>query len=227
MAACVQASGFHIPMDSDAFARFRVDGGGLRVNLGCGSKALPGYLGVDFGENTAADVKMEVMDWLRKQPAASVTEVYSRHMLEHLTHEVFAEFIHELDRVLMPSAKMLFIVPHYSNPYYYSDPTHRRPFGVHTFSYLCESSCLHRSVPAYARIRNWHLVRVRVGFVPYSRWRPLGIRIPMLSDLLNRLVNLGSLSVELFERYFCAVLSIYEVHYWIEKRASAVTSNSA
>ena len=209
-----------LSMPADAFERFRAASGGLRVNLGCGSKVKPGFLGVDIGEESAADVKIEVMDWLRQQPDGSVAEVYSRHMLEHLTHEVFDDFLHELDRVLMPRAQLLFIVPHYSNPYFYSDPTHRRPFGLHTFSYLCESSCLRRSVPSYARRRNWHLVKVKVGFLPYARLRLLGIRIPMLSDVLNRLVNLGSVAMELFERYLCGIFSIYEVHYWIEKRAA-------
>ena len=41
--------------------------------------------------------------------------------------------------------------------------------------------------------------------------------MPMLSDLLNRLVNRSSLRIELFERYLCGMLSIYEVEFFIDK----------
>ena len=64
----------------------------------------------------------------------------------------------------------------------------------------------------------WSLTNVRAGFVPYARPRVLGISIPMLSGLLNRLVNVNTMAVELFERYLCGIWSIYEIEYRIEKR---------
>lgn len=206
---------------SDWGPEYRAANGGLRVNLGCGNKRRAGFLGVDQGESTGADVKMDVLAFLRGLPAASVDEVYSRHMLEHLEPAALQALLAELDRVLMPGARLLFVVPHYSNPYFWSDPTHRQWFGVHSFSYLCETTCLHRGVPGYARIPGWHLRRVRLGFLPYGRLRLLGLRLPMLSDLLNPLVNLGHRPIELFERYLSGVLSIYEVSYWIDKRAGS------
>lgn len=205
-------------MTSDQFSTFRSTNGGLRVNLGCGNKVRPGFLGVDIGETTRADVKMDVLAWLSEQPEASVSEVYSRHMLEHLPPDIFRKLLEQINRILKPGGKILFIVPHYSNPYYYSDPTHRQPFGVHTFSYLCESTCLTRVVPKYASIPGWNLKKIRVGFVPYKKIRLLGIKIPMLSDFLNLLVNTSQLGIELFERYFASIFSIYEISYWIEKR---------
>lgn len=196
---------------------FRAPNGGLRVNLGCGAKPKPGFLGVDLGEHTAADVRMDVLAYLASLPDRSVAEVYSRHMLEHLDPPALRTLIEQLDRVLMPGGAMQIIVPHFSNPYFHSDPTHRQAFGVHSFSYLCETSCLHRKVPAYASVKGWHLAAVRVGFVPMGRPRILGIKLPMLSDLLNPLVNLGPRAIEVFERYFSGVLSIYEVSYSVRK----------
>ena len=46
------------------------------------------------------------------------------------------------------------------------------------------------------------------------------MKLPMLSQALALLVNRAALAVELFERYLCGVLSIYEVHYRIEKLAA-------
>jgi hypothetical protein len=191
--------------------------GALRVNLGCGNKRREGFIGVDVGDFPAVDVRQDVMSYLRGLPNASVAEVYSRHFLEHLEPTAFGQLLDEVDRVLQPGGRVHFIVPHYSNPYFYSDPTHRLPFGVHTFSYLCERTCLHRGVPDYARRKGWSLRKVKVGFLPYERWHLFGRRMPMLSDWLNRFVNRKSRRIELFERYWCGMLSIYEVEFFIDK----------
>ena len=189
----------------------------LRLNLGCGNKRRPGFLGVDIGDFDAVDVRQDVLSYLRSLGDQTVQEVYSRHFLEHLEPAALQELLAHVDRVLVPGGRAHFIVPHFSNPYFYSDPTHRQPFGVHTFSYLCEYTCLRRHVPNYARRAGWTLSRVQVGFLPYERWHLLGRRMPMLSDLLNRLVNRSSLRIELFERYLCGMLSIYEVEFFIDK----------
>lgn len=191
----------------------------LKINLGCGGKRLPGFVGVDVAELPAVDVKMDVREYLRSLKPSSVSHVYSRHFLEHVEGNALRDLLLEIDRVLRPGGHIEFIVPHFSNPYYYSDPTHRQPFGVHTFSYLCERSCLRRGVPQYACIPGWNLVDVKLGFVPYAQPRLLGGKVPMLSGLLNRAVNLGYLTIELFERYFCWWFTIYEVRFRIEKRS--------
>jgi SAM-dependent methyltransferase len=206
-------------MNASDDAAFRAPNGGLRINLGCGSKQRPGFLGVDLGEQTSAHVKMDVLAYLHSLPGRSVAEVYSRHMLEHLEPVQLRELLSQVNRVLMPGGTIVFVVPHFSNPYFHSDPTHRQAFGVHSFSYLCEKTCLHRKVPSYAHIAGWHLVGVRAGFVPYGRLRLLGMRVPMASDLLNPLVNMSLRGIELFERYCAGVWSIYEVTFRIEKRA--------
>lgn len=206
------------PMN-DPHSAFRAANGGLRLNLGCGAKTRDGFLGVDIGEHSTAQVRMDVLAYVRSLPPASVAEIYSRHMLEHLEPPTLRALLEECDRVLMPGGELHFIVPHVSNPWFWADPTHRQAFAVHTFSYLCETSCLPRKVPAYACIRGWHLERLRLGFKPYGRLRLLGLRIPMLSDLLNPLVNLGPRAIELFERYCAGFWSIYEISLWIRKRA--------
>jgi hypothetical protein len=190
---------------------------GLRVNLGCGNNRVAGFIGVDIGDGAAVVVRMDELSYLRSLPDASVQEVYSRHFLEHVEPPALRPLLLEIDRVLQPGGKARFIVPHFSNPYFYSDPTHRTFFGVHTFSYLCEHSCLNRHVPNYAAIPRWSLVDVRAGFEPYARPRLLGIRIPMLSGLLKRIVNVHTLALELFERYLSGLWSIYEVDFRIEK----------
>lgn len=200
---------------------FRAPNGGLRVNLGCGAKPRAGFLGVDSGEHTRAEMRMDVLDFLTRLPPESVQEVYSRHMLEHLEPAALRALLRELDRVLRPGGRMRFIVPHHSNPYFHADPTHRQAFAVHTFCYFCEEHGLSRKVPAYVAMAGWRLHEVRLRFVPMGRPRLFGLRLPMLSDLLNPLVNLRPLFIELFERYLAGVFSIYELSVVIDKRAAA------
>ena len=200
-------------------APFRDDLGGLRLNLGCGRMRYPAHLGVDLGDAPAVDIQMDALSFLRSLPNESVASVYSRHMLEHFDPEGLRTLFAELDRVLRPGGQMEFIVPHYSNPFYYSDPTHRQPFGVHTFSYFCESSCLPRAVPSYSRIPGWHLTDVQLGFVPYGRIRILGRKVMMPADMLNSFINKSKNRIEIFERYLASIFSIYEVTFQLNKQA--------
>ena len=65
-----------------------------------------------------------------------MTEIYSRHPLEHVRN--FLPLMAELHRVTRPGGRIEIIVPHFSNPYGYSDPTHVRHFGLYTFFYFAD-----------------------------------------------------------------------------------------
>lgn len=192
---------------------------GLRLNLGCGSKRVPGYVGVDIGEGSAVDVRMDVMDYLRSLAPHSVQQIYSAHFLEHVEARDLRPMLLEFDRVLRPGGGIQVIVPHYSNPYFYSDPTHRMFFGVHTFSYFCDRSCLRRRVPRYTEIPGWSLLDVKLYFKPYAKLKLFGIKIPLIAAWLNWGINKRLRAIEIFERHFCGLWSIFEVTYRIEKRA--------
>lgn len=190
----------------------------LKLDLGSGSRPYKDYLGVDNAINNNFVVKKDVLIFLKSLPKNSVSHIYSRHFLEHSDSDQFLKILREIDRVLIKSGEMIFTVPHYSNPFFYSDPTHKTFFGVHTFSYLCETSCLKRHVPAYVSITGWHLINLRVNFVPMIRIRFFGFRFPLLSDLLNILVNSHFRLIELFERYLASIFSIYEIRFSVIKK---------
>ena len=190
----------------------------LKLDLGCGKIPQQGYTGVDIGFSAENIVQSDALTYLRSLPDASVSHVYSRHYLEHMEFEELHTLLKEIDRVLVNGGEMTFIVPHFSNPYYYSDPTHKTPFGVHSFSYLCEKTCLRRYVPNYVAIPGWSLENVRVNFVSMFNFKILGIKFPKPANTLNRLVNLSTYTAEVFERYFSFIFSIYEVEFFIKKR---------
>jgi hypothetical protein len=190
----------------------------LKLDLGSGSRPYKDYLGVDNAINHKLVVKKDVLIFLKSLPKNSVSHIYSRHYLEHTDSDQFLKILREIDRVLIKNGEMIFTVPHYSNPFFYSDPTHKTFFGVHTFSYLCETSCLKRHVPGYVSITGWHLINLRVNFVPMIRIRFFGFRFPLLSDLLNISVNSHFRLIELFERYLAFIFSIYEIKFSVIKK---------
>ena len=123
----------------------------------------------------------------------------------------------EIDRILIKQGEMIFIVPHFSNPYYYSDPTHKTPWGVHSFSYIAEKNCLKRKVPRYIQINGWELKDVSIRFISFFNFSIFGFKLPTLATLLNLIINTHPFIIESFERYFSFIFSIYEVKFKLIK----------
>jgi hypothetical protein len=189
----------------------------LKIDLGSGPRPRSGYLGVDSSVDSNFVIKKDALTFLKSLPKNSTSHIYSRHFLEHTDSVQMIKILKEIDRILIKKGEILFILPHYSNPFFYSDPTHKTFFGVHTFSYLCETSCLNRNVPGYASIKGWHLKDIKINFVPMLKIRFFGFRLPFLSDVLNLVLNTNLKLLELYERYFASFFSIYEVKYFIIK----------
>jgi hypothetical protein len=158
------------------------------------------------------------LQYLKKLPKNSVSHIYSSHYLEHVDKDCLFDLLKEIDRALIKGGEINFIVPHFSNPYYHSDPTHKTSWGVHSFSYICETSYLARKVPTYAAIKDWQLVKVRIKFISMFKGRLLGIKFPLPSNILNLILNLHHYSIEIFERYLCYIVPIYEIKYTIIKK---------
>jgi hypothetical protein len=189
----------------------------LKLDLGSGNKPKEGYLGVDIGCKSKNIIKSDVLTYLKKLPKNSVSHIYSRHYLEHVNHENILKLFNEIDRVLIKNGQIIFIVPHFSNPYFYSDPTHKIQFGVHSFSYICQKSCLKRGVPKYIAIQNWELKSVSLNFISMINIKIFGVKIPTLGHILKLLINRSFYLIEVFERYFCYLFSIYEIRFDIVK----------
>jgi hypothetical protein len=110
---------------------------GLRLNLGCGAKKLPGFVNVDkFGE---PDLRydLEVLPW--PWDDNSVAEILLNHVLEHLGQapSVFLGIMSQMYRVCRDEARITIVVPHPRHDYFLADPTHVRaitPFGLSLFS---------------------------------------------------------------------------------------------
>lgn len=123
----------------------------LKLDLGSGLHATPGYISVDkYPEAQPAVLHdLEVTPWPFED--SSVNEVVMRHILEHLgeTTDGFKSIIQELYRVCCDGAVIHITVPHPFSTEFVSDPTHVRPITPELMGLFSRKNCEHfRSVGA-------------------------------------------------------------------------------
>lgn len=101
----------------------------IKLNLGCGTKKMPGFVNVDKFPTFSPDVvwDLETFPWPFEDNTAE--EIVLHHTLEHLgqTPEIFLRIMQELYRISAPDAQLLIAVPHPRSDDFISDPTHVRP----------------------------------------------------------------------------------------------------
>lgn len=86
----------------------------MKINLGCGTKKLDGYVNVDqCGE---PDIRWDLSQFPWPFEDESIDEVFSEHFLEHI-HD-YEKTIKEIHRILIPGGKFRAVVPHFKSPYY-------------------------------------------------------------------------------------------------------------
>lgn len=117
----------------------------MKLNLGCGQNALPGYINVDkfkIPGITSQVVDLEEFPWPWSDNSAD--EVRFQHVLEHLggTPKVFFGIMQNLYRVCRPDAKVHITVPHPRHDDFLNDPTHVRVITPHVMGLFSRENCL-------------------------------------------------------------------------------------
>src|SRR5262245_33144546 len=145
--------------------RRHLDAGvGLRLNLGGGELRVPGFFSVDCVAGTNPDILADLNEPLAELPDDCVEEITTRHTLEHIQR--LMELLGEIHRVTRPDGRIDITVPHFSNPYGYSDPTHVRFFGLYSFFYFCDSEDQpRRKVPSFYRTARFQVESVRFNLL--------------------------------------------------------------
>jgi len=121
----------------------------LKLDLGSGENCRKGFYSVDCIEMKGVDIIANLNEPLYLIPNNSVEYVYSRHALEHVQH--LLPLICEIHRITKKEGKIEIIVPHFSNVYGFSDPTHVNFFGLYSMFYFVspENQPKLRKVPSY------------------------------------------------------------------------------
>ncbi len=181
---------------------------GATLELGCGSrKRHPEAIGIDALDHECVDIVGDVYEVLERVPAASAEAVYSYHFFEHVTD--LPRLMDLLARVIRPGGALSVVVPHFSNPYFYSDYSHRGFFGLYSFSYLVSDNIHRRKVPTYGREISFELSLAELIFKSPP---PFYVRYAF-KQILQAVFNLNRWTRELYEENFCYLLPCYEIRF--------------
>lgn len=182
----------------------------LPIELGCGpNKVRADAIGVDALDFDGVDLVGDVFEVLAALPDASLSACYSAHFFEHV--QELPKLIDELARTLVSGAQMTIRVPHFSNAYFYSDPTHSRFFGLYTMSYYARDRLLRRKVPSYGRVPAFDLEGVSLRFAS-----PFPIR-NLFRRVVGAVFNLTTWLQEFYEENLCYFLSCHEVEFRLRR----------
>lgn len=174
------------------------------IELGCGQKKKEGRIGIDKLDLPNVDIVADIEDGLPFLPDNSVDEIHSRSVLPHIQN--FENLMREIVRVLKNDGTAHIFVPHFSNPYYYSDYTHKRFFGLYTFYYFVDSKHqLRRKVPNFYTEIRINIISQRLVFRSPFWFRR---RIKKLAGLL---FNCHRSLQEFYEENLCYLFPCYGI----------------
>jgi len=182
------------------------------IELGPGEKKTYSHaIGLDLVDKPSVDYICDLSEGLGFLEDSSVDLIYSSHFLEHI--DDLAMLMLEIERVLKPGGKLQSIVPHFSNPYFYSDYTHHSSWGLYTILYFSDDKYFEREVPRYYNAVNFKINRIFLRFNSPFRLRSLVNRF-----VIEKLVNINKYTQELYEDVFTGIISCEEIHFEVEKR---------
>lgn len=177
------------------------------IELGCGPSKHPDVIGIDAIPVPGVDIVTDLEAGFPFIPDNSVDEIMSVHFMEHITNLDF--LIKEIHRVLKPEGVHKVIVPHFSNPHYYSDPTHKKFFGLYTFDYYAsEATKLKRTVPSFYNTCKFNITKRKLVFKSQFLMRNL-----IKKWIYTNLFNASRYMQELYEESFTGNFPCSEIHF--------------
>lgn len=181
------------------------------IELGCGNNKISAEtIGIDMVDLPAVDIVANVGEGMPFLPDASVDSFYANHFLEHVDDTGL--MMSEIYRTLKVGGIFSGAVPHWSNPYYYSDYTHRRFFGLYSFSYFTKKQTLRRRVPGFYNEMDFEAVRLKLVF--YSPFKIINA----FRKIYTLIFNLHPFMQEMYESSFSNIFPVHEIQFELRKR---------
>ena len=175
------------------------------LDIGCGTNKIEGAVGMDINPRTAADVIHDLDDLPYPFADSSFDEVVGRHVIEHVKDPMAV--MGELHRITRPGGLIKLVAPHWTNPDFATDLTHRNHLNSYSFRNLTEDRAV---FDFYTDVRfRQRDVRVTV----LNLWKLLGLEF---------LINLDRTSPRLrflrkfWEQYLNAVMRGKEIYFELE-----------
>lgn len=102
------------------------------LDVGCGMNKAEGAIGLDSNPRTHADVIHDLGEFPYPFADNEFDCVVANHVVEHVPDVM--SFIAELHRVTRAGGTIRLLTPHYTNPDWANDPTHRNHINSYTFN---------------------------------------------------------------------------------------------
>ena len=180
----------------------------VKLNLGGGLRPLQDHYLLDLVDLPGVDVQANLNEPLDQLPNGSVDAIHCRHLLEHIDN--LLPLLEEMHRVVRPGGVIDIRVPHFSNPYGYSDPTHVRFFGLYSFFYFAaDQDQPKRKVPAFYSQCRFQVKQIHIRLM-HATWFDKVVR-----SVLQPLINLSSGWQDWYERRLCRMFPANEIQYQI------------
>jgi SAM-dependent methyltransferase len=137
------------------------------LDVGCGQNKFAGAVGIDSNPRSHADVIHDLGVFPYPFKNDQFDEIICRHVIEHLP-DVMA-FVTELHRITKAGGRIRIVTPHYTNPDWATDPTHRNHFNSYSFTCFMPQET---PFPFYTDVE---LRPIRTHVSLANLWRALGI----------------------------------------------------
>ena len=184
----------------------------FHLELGCGArKRSPTAIGIDLIDHPCVDIVGDIKEVLEALPENSISRIDAFHSFEHL--DDVAGVHSRVDAVLKNGGVLEIVVPHFSNPHFYSDYTHRHFFGLYSLCYLCHGSMFKRQVPQYQVVTSLRLLAVSLVF----KSSPPFYGRHAIKKAVGILVNSCRAAQEFYEELLCWMIPCYELRYILKK----------
>ncbi len=164
------------------------------LDIGCGKSKIKNAIGVDIQYYNGVDILMDLEKLNYPFKNETFDLINCDDILEHLNNLTLV--LEELHRILKKDGQIRIRVPHFSNFWAFTDPTHKRFFAYKTLEYYCgmqEENCL-------------NLYKIK------SRKITFGSFFKIFEKLFNKFPNL-------YENRFAFIIQAYELHIILEKKS--------
>ncbi|MBT5399664.1 methyltransferase domain-containing protein [Candidatus Woesearchaeota archaeon] len=179
----------------------------ININLGSGTVHIDGFYSLDQFNIDGVDIVADLNKPLELLPDNCVHSVVSRHALEHVDN--FIPLLGELHRIVSDNGLIEIIVPHFSNAYSFSDPTHVRFFGLYTMYYfsLDKHQPASRKVPSFYTDFKFKVESVKIEFYKDSIFDHL------LGPIFYRVFNINHTFQNFYERRLSSFFHAAQIRY--------------
>jgi predicted SAM-dependent methyltransferase len=117
---------------------------GLKLNLGCGTKKMEGYVNIDIRKDVGADVVCDIGTHGLPYGNDEATEIIAQDFLEHIPQARVVFVMDEIWRVLKHGGRFESMTPSTDGRGAFQDPTHVSFWNYNSWLYYTEESMRHQ-----------------------------------------------------------------------------------